>query len=205
MNDPAVSYDSNGNATVDTYGMDGASVGMNDFGQPLYDIGGVTMTAEQAEENAHFFEAGDDGYGNNGYDQDDDGYNYVDESLPEPMMEGLFRINDALGGGAANFMADQLLGTGDDRMDEVLRATNMDKAEVQSYANAVMIDLAANVGMDHNMLMDELGKDIAYIRGSGSDRAMNEMHQIITDAVSGYYDDAMTRWDNLRGVMKSIR
>lgn len=204
MMDSAISYSAGGSMEIQTYGMDGKSVGMNDFGEPLYDFGGVTMTEAQANENSDYFLAEDDGYGNSSWDQDDD-YEY-DDTLPAPMLEGLHRINDALGGeGAADFIASELLAMGESRMDEVLRATHMDKAEVQSYANAVLIDLAADVGMDHNMLMNELGKDIKTIRSMRSDRGMNEMHDIISSAVAGRYDEAMKQWDRLRGALSTLR
>jgi len=197
MMDPAISYGSNGSMTVDTYGMDGSAVGTNDFGEALYDLGGVQMTAEQAEDNAGFFEADDDGYGNSSHDQD--------ETLPESIIYSFSRINDALGGGAADFIADELLGIGDSRMNEVVAGTHMSQDEIQSHATAVMIDLAHNIGMPSDMLAAELQSDITAIRSMKSARATSEMHEVIADAVAGNYHDAMARWDRLRGAMRSIR
>lgn len=202
MNDSAISFDHSGNMSVDTYEMSDYSIGTNDFGQALYDIGGVQMTEAQAEDNASYFmsEDGDD------YEYED-GYHYYEEedTLPDAMIEGLDRINAVLGGGAADWIASEVLGIGEDRMSEVLQGTHMEQGEVQSYVNSICIDMAANVGMDHEMLMEELGNDINTVRSMGSARGMEELHQIIADAVNGEYHASMTRWDRLRGVLSTYR
>ena len=170
---------------------------MNDSGETVYDIGGVEMTEAQANENAEWYEASEQDYENE-----------YEDSLPSPITESLNRINSVLGGGAADFIASELLGVstgGGSRMNEVLAGTNMERVEIESHTTAVMIDLAQTVGMNHDMLMNELNHDIHAVRQMGSPRALNEMHEAIASAIAGHYHGAMSRWDKLRTAMAHVK
>ncbi|MEH8198242.1 hypothetical protein [Aeromonas allosaccharophila] len=185
--------------TVDTYSMDSYTAGTNDQGEALYVLDGIEMTAAQAEEHKDHFmaEAEMDHADTQGADND---------TLPETVMDGLFAINNVLGGeGAAEFYADELLGMGDDRMADVMSASGMSREEIQSHAEAVIIDMASHVGMPHDFLMNELQADINKVRASRSKAAMKEMHEVITAGIAGDYHSAMGRWDRLRGAMKAAK
>lgn len=183
---------------VSAFDLDSYSTGTNDQGQALYEFDGIEMTAEQAEEHADYFMADpEDTYHHS------DSQGGADEALPDSILDGLYAVNDALGGeGAAEFYADELLGLGESRMDEVLANTGMSRDEIQANAAAVMIDMADTVGIPHDYLMNELQADIERVRASGSHAAVRVMREVIADSIAGKYHEAMTAWDNLRAAMK---
>ncbi|NDO83175.1 hypothetical protein CJP72_21100 [Citrobacter sp. NCU1] len=195
MHDPAVSVSHGGNIEIDTYSMSDYSVGTNHEGKALYVVDDVEMTDEQLEDNMHYYESDD---------SDDDEYDSAGD-FPETITEQLYQINDVLGGGAAEFYASELLGIGESRMGEVMRGTHQSRDAIQSHAEATLHHMAAAVGMNGDMLMSELNKDIATVRGMRSKVGTEALHAAITDAMTGNYHGAMTRWNRLRGALQSIR
>lgn len=184
---------------VETYDLPSYSTGNNDQGQALYSFDGIEMTAEQAADYADFFLSDDVPDQSSNYPTSDD------ERLPEEILNGLDVVNDALGGnGAAEFYADELLGMNQSRMDEVLLSTGKSREELQSYAQAVLIDMADTVGIPHEDLMQDLEADIHRVRDSGSNAAMNLMHSILTSGIAGDYKGAMTDWVRLRKALRTV-
>lgn len=182
--------------SVETCDLPSYSSGVNDQGEALYELDGIEMTKAQAEDfKDYFFDDEDD----HSFSQDND-----TESLPDAILSGLNAVNAALGGGGvAEFYADELLGLGESRMDSVVSSSGMSREEVQSHATAVMIDMAAQVGMPSDYLMNELQNDINRVRSIGSPSGLKMLREAIADGIAGDYRTAMTKWDRLRGVLNS--
>ena len=184
--------------SVETYDLPSYSSGVNDQGEALYELDGIEMTKAQAEDfKDYFFDDEDDHSLSQGNDT---------ESLPDTILSGLNAVNDALGGGGvAEFYADELLGLGESRMDSVVSSSGMSREEIQSHAAAVMINMAAQVGMPSDYLMNELQNDINRVRSFNSQSGLKLLREAIADGIAGDYDSAMTKWDRLRRALQSIK
>ena len=183
--------------SVETCDLPSYSSGVNDQGEALYELDGIEMTKAQAEDFKDYF-----------FDDDEDDHSLSQgndtESLPDTILSGLNAVNDALGGGGvAEFYADELLGLGESRMDSVVSSSGMSREEIQSHATAVMIDMAAQVGMPSDYLMNELQNDINRVRSLNSQSGLKLLREAIADGIAGDYRSAMTKWDRLRGVLKA--
>ena len=185
--------------SVETYDLPSYSSGVNDQGEALYELDGIEMTKAQAEDFKDYF-----------FDDDEDDHSLSQgndtESLPDTILSGLNAVNDALGGGGvAEFYADELLGLGESRMDSVVSSSGMSREEIQSHATAVMIDMAAQVGMSSDYLMNELQNDINRVRSLNSQSGLKLLREAIADGIAGEYDSAMTKWDRLRRALQSVK
>ncbi|HDZ8884455.1 hypothetical protein J4G65_07215 [Aeromonas allosaccharophila] len=182
--------------SVETYDLPSYSCGVNDQGEALYELDGIEMTKAQAEDfKDYFFDDEDD----HSFSQDND-----TESLPSEIISGLDAVNNALGGsGVAEFYADELLGLGESRMASLVSSSGMSREEIQSHATAVMIDMAAQVGIPSDYLMNELQNDINRVRSLNSQSGLKLLREAIADGIAGDYRSAMTKWDRLRGVLKA--
>lgn len=182
--------------SVETYDLPSYSCGVNDQGEALYELDGIEMTKAQAEDfKDYFFDDEDD----HSFSQDND-----TESLPSEIISGLDAVNNALGGsGVAEFYADELLGLGESRMASLVSSSGMSREEIQSHATAVMIDMAAQVGIPSDYLMNELQNDINSVRSLNSQSGLKLLREAIADGIAGDYRSAMTKWDRLRGVLKA--